>query len=141
LRKVSASYAWSIGNRIPGLISGLQGLLYVATGIWPVAHMRSFLAVTGPKTDLWLVQAFGILVCAIGLVLLVLPLLGRLDRNAALFGFACALALAVVDFHFVLNGSISRVYLVDGVIEATLATLWLIVSLASYRTVRPPRVT
>lgn len=31
-----------------------QGSYYFITAVWPLAHMRSFLAVTGPKTDLWL---------------------------------------------------------------------------------------
>lgn len=46
-----------------------QALLYLATGLWPVIHLRSFLSVTGPKTDLWLVESFGLLIAAFGLVL------------------------------------------------------------------------
>ena len=33
-----------------------QGALYVVTGVWPLLHMASFEAVTGPKTDDWLVR-------------------------------------------------------------------------------------
>jgi hypothetical protein len=33
--------------------------------------MRSFLAVTGPKTDLWLVKSVGILIAVIGAALVV----------------------------------------------------------------------
>ncbi|MFH5804425.1 hypothetical protein ACG2DA_10255, partial [Alienimonas sp. DA493] len=47
-----------------------QGLYYVATGVWPLVHIRSFEFVTGPKTDDWLVQTVGALVLAIGGTLL-----------------------------------------------------------------------
>jgi hypothetical protein len=29
-----------------------HGGFYLLTGVWPLVHMPSFLAVTGPKTDL-----------------------------------------------------------------------------------------
>jgi hypothetical protein len=44
----------------------LQGGDYLATGLWPLIHMKSFVAVTGPKRDLWLVRTVGILVSCIG---------------------------------------------------------------------------
>jgi hypothetical protein len=33
----------------------VQGAFYVATGVWALVDLDSFMAVTGPKTDLWLV--------------------------------------------------------------------------------------
>lgn len=42
----------------------LQGTYYLLTGVWPFASMGTFLAVTGPKTDLWLVRTVGALVAA-----------------------------------------------------------------------------
>ena len=38
----------------------------VATGVWSLAHRRSFERVTGPKEDYWLVQTVGALAIAIG---------------------------------------------------------------------------
>jgi hypothetical protein len=32
-----------------------QGAYFVATGVWPLVHIRWFEAVTGPKVDKWLV--------------------------------------------------------------------------------------
>jgi cytochrome b subunit of formate dehydrogenase len=48
-----------------------QGSYYVLTGLWPLLHRSSFLAVTGPKVDLWLVNTVGALLAVTGLVLLV----------------------------------------------------------------------
>lgn len=36
-----------------------QGLYDLGTGLWPLLHRRSFLAVTGSKTDWGLVQTVG----------------------------------------------------------------------------------
>ncbi|MGH7661110.1 MAG: hypothetical protein ACRENA_09390 [Vulcanimicrobiaceae bacterium] len=44
----------------------LQAGYYIATGIWPLLSMRSFEAITGPKTDRWLVRMVGLLAATIG---------------------------------------------------------------------------
>ena len=38
-----------------------QSVYYVSTGVWPIVHLRSFMALTGRKRDTWLVQTFGAL--------------------------------------------------------------------------------
>jgi hypothetical protein len=38
-----------------------QAAYYLATGLWPLVHLPSFEAVTGPKTDDWLVHMVGLL--------------------------------------------------------------------------------
>lgn len=48
------------------VVAALQGLFYLATGVWPLIHIDSFLAVTGSKTDLWLVYTVGLLVSVVG---------------------------------------------------------------------------
>lgn len=53
------------------VLAWVQGGFYVVTGVWPLLHLPSFLAVTGPKTDLWLVQTVGGLVAVFGLMLVV----------------------------------------------------------------------
>ncbi len=47
--------------------ASLQGIYYVATGLWPILNMRSFEMVTGPKRDKWLVKTVGALITAIGI--------------------------------------------------------------------------
>ena len=63
-----------VGRPVPSLARGvavMQGLYFLATGAWPLVSMDTFLRVTGPKTDLWLVNAVGLLVCVAGFALLV----------------------------------------------------------------------
>src|SRR5262245_26510628 len=74
-------------------VAGLQALYYLATGLWPLVHMDSFLAVTGPKTDLWLVRTVGALIAVIGASLAV-SVARRLTPEAMVLAIASALALA-----------------------------------------------
>jgi hypothetical protein len=102
-----------------------QGSFYLASGLWPVVHLASFMAVTGPKTDLWLVQSFGIVVAAVGVVFTWRSIQRRVDDATRQFGLVTSLALAAIDFWFVLTGAISAIYLVDGAAEVALAAAWL----------------
>jgi hypothetical protein len=102
-----------------------QGFYYLASGLWPILHLASFMAITGPKTDHWLVQSFGLLVAATGVVFLWRGVHGGVDQATRQFGIATSLALAAIDFWFVCSGAISAIYLADGVAEVALAAAWL----------------
>lgn len=98
-----------------------QGLYYAATGAWPLVHMRSFLRVTGPKTDLWLVRTVGLLIVVIGATLVLAGLRRRASPELAVLAIGGALALAAVDCVHVAAGRISRIYLLDAALEIPLA--------------------
>ncbi len=44
------------------LVAAAQAVYYVLTGVWPLVSMKTFLKVTGPKTDLWLVRTIGLFI-------------------------------------------------------------------------------
>ena len=102
----------------------LQGLYFLATGIWPLLSMRTFEAVTGPKVDRWLVKTVGVLVAVIGVSLLADT--RRPSRGSHVLGVGSAAALAGVDVVYSLRGRISKIYLLDAVLEALLVTLWVV---------------
>ena len=77
-----------------------QGLYYVLSGLWPLAHMRSFTAVTGPKTDLWLVKTAGLLIASIGASLLAAAARGAAAPETVVLAAGSALALAGADVVF-----------------------------------------
>jgi hypothetical protein len=111
--------------RDPGSLAGitvLQGLYFLATGIWPLLSMRTFEAVTGPKVDRWLVKTVGVLVAVIGVSLLADA--RRPSRGSQVLGVGSAAALGGVDVVYSLRGRISKIYLLDAVLEALLVTLW-----------------
>jgi hypothetical protein len=114
----------SYGNH-PALI---QGLFYVLTGLWPLISMRTFLRVTGPKTDLWLVKIVGILVLVIGLVLLLAWGRERVSLEIALLAGGIAGGLAAADVVYVSKRVIGPVYLLDAAAEVALVLWWVVAS-------------
>lgn len=106
-------------------VAGLQAGLYLSTGIWPVAHRRSFEWVTGRKTDFWLAQTVGATVAAIGLGLAQAAWRRRgVAPELRTIGVASAAGLALVDVIFVARKRISPVYLLDAVVETALVLGW-----------------
>lgn len=111
-----------------GWLAGLQGVYLLATGVWPLVHMPSFLAVTGPKTDLWLVQTVGVLIAVIGGTLLLAAISGRLTWDVVLLATGSAVGLGAVDGIFVMRDVIPPVYLGDAAVEAAFVTWWLVIA-------------
>ncbi len=116
------------GRSLPALARGvatLQGLYYIATGVWPLASMDTFLAVTGPKTDLWLVVTVGLLVGVIGVALLVAAWRG-LSPEAVTLAVGAIFALTAVDVVYVGRGVIPPVYLLDALAQVVLFVGWVL---------------
>ncbi|MGE0549256.1 MAG: hypothetical protein AB7O24_24315 [Kofleriaceae bacterium] len=111
-------------TRSPHPVALAQGIFYVATGLWPIVHLRSFEKVTGPKRDKWLVRTLGGLIATVGVTLIA----GAFDRNRSrsleVLGIGSALALGASDVFFTARGTISKVYLGDAAAEAALAATW-----------------
>jgi hypothetical protein len=105
-------------------IALIQGLYFLVTGLWPIIHIESFLIVTGPKVDLWLVKTVGVLVTVIGLVLLSAFRRRRITDEIILLAAASALGLAIIDVVYARR--ISSVYLADAAGELCLVALWAI---------------
>lgn len=103
----------------------LQGLFLVTTGIWPLVNMHSFLRLTGPKTDLWLVITVGLLLAVTGAVLSISGIRNNSGAEFALLGMGTAASLAVVDIYFSINGTISPIYLLDALVESGFVFFWI----------------
>jgi hypothetical protein len=110
-------------------IALFQGVFYLAAGLWPIVHSQSFQLVTGPKTDLWLVNTVGVLVTVVGAVLISASRRHRITDEIILLGVGSALGLATIDLVYALSGRISAVYLGDAAVEIGLAILWVVARL------------
>lgn len=102
-----------------------QGGFYLLTGVWPLMHLPSFLAVTGPKVDQWLVQTVGALLATFGAVLILAAARQRLTPEWRLLAVGFAIVLAAVDVVFVTREVIPPIYLLDALAEAALVLGWL----------------
>jgi hypothetical protein len=103
-----------------------QGVFYLLTGIWPLLHIRSFMAVTGPKHDVWLVKTVGTLIAVIGTVLVRAGLRPALPAEIPLLAAGSAAALTAVDVIYVTQGTIAPIYLLDAAVETVLVAAWLV---------------
>jgi len=117
-------------SRQPGIdalerMAWLQGLFYLPNGIWPILHIRSFEAITGPKTDRWLVKTVGALITVVGITLLGAARRQRMTPEMAVLGAGSAASLAAIDVVYVARRRISPIYLLDAVAEIGIIFGWL----------------
>lgn len=101
-----------------------QGVYYTTTGLWALVDIDSFQAVTGPKTDLWLVKTVGALVTVIGGVLGLAGYNRRVTPEIKALAMGAALGLAAIDVIYVGKRRIAKIYLGDALPELGLAAAW-----------------
>lgn len=127
-----------MGERIGRATALGQGAFWLATGLWPIVHYRSFEAVTGGKADDWLVKTIGGLIAIIGGALLVAGGRREIPSETALLGAGSAAALAWSDVYHVARRRISKVYLLDAVAEAPFLAGWGALALGRRRGAQRP---
>jgi glycine/D-amino acid oxidase-like deaminating enzyme/nitrite reductase/ring-hydroxylating ferredoxin subunit len=101
-----------------------QGAYYVASGLWPMLHLRSFQAATGTRGPGWLVRSLGGVVAAVGAALLVGPGAASMRRTRAL-GLGSALALGAAGVYVAARGRGWRVNLADAAVHTGFLVAWL----------------
>ncbi|HJT72591.1 MAG TPA: hypothetical protein VJ720_01210 [Chitinophaga sp.] len=102
------------------VICTTQGLYYLATGVWPVVHINSFILVTGPKTDIWLVKMVALLTISVGITILVMS---RARTQFMVLNYTTAMSFLIIDTYYSLTGRISPIYLADAALEVLLIIL------------------
>ena len=102
-----------------------QGGYYVLTGVWSLVSIASFQAVTGAKTDIWLVKTVGLLVTVSGMVFLFSAVRRSFPVETVLLGVGTALSLACIEIIYGSGGRISSVYLLDALLELVIVGLWI----------------
>ena len=107
------------------LVLWAHAAYFLVTGIWPLLHIRSFEWITGPKTDRWLVKTVGVLVTAIGAVLVTARVRKRVTPEVGELAVGSGLGLAGVELWYVARGRIRPVYLLDAVLEVIFVAGWI----------------
>lgn len=110
----------------PGVfLAWFQGIYYVVAGIWPIFSIGTFMLITGPKTDIWLVRTVGLLLVAVGAALCLAARRRSFLPEIIVLAVGSALALTLIEVVYVLNGTISPIYLLDALVEVLLIAGWL----------------
>ena len=107
------------------LVAILQGVYWFLTGVWPFMHLPSFLWVTGPKEDIWLLYTVSVLITVIGAVLLLAAFRKRVTQEIKVLGIGGAAGLIGIDVYYALTDVIWDTYLLDAAGELVLILLWL----------------
>lgn len=94
-----------------------HGAYNLLSGAWPLVHLRSFEAVSGPKADRWLVRTVAGLLVTNGAVQLLSGPSGDALEQARRIGLGTAATLGVIGAVYGGQGLISRVYLLDALVE------------------------
>ena len=103
----------------------MQGVYTLLTALWGLIDIDSFMAVTGPKTDIWLVKTVSVILVAIGVALLSFLWVQSDPLPAILLGLLTSAGLAAIDFYYSGREVISWVYALDGIAEALFTLVWL----------------
>lgn len=102
----------------------MQGIYYALTAIWPLVHVESFMMVTGPKQDIWLVKTVSVLILSVSLALLYGACYNTDYRLTRLIAVSAALGLTAIDIWYYLQGVIKWVYLLDAFAELAFIACW-----------------
>jgi hypothetical protein len=106
----------------------IQASYFFITALWPIVDIGSFMAVTGPKTDVWLVKTIGALLIPVSLTMALYLLVRTADpRFVILLGVTSAMVFLTIDLYYVLTGVIPKIYLADAVVELGLLICWALV--------------
>lgn len=102
-----------------------HALYFVVGGIWAIAGRRSFEAITGPKTDYWLVRTVGGLLVAVGAVIGMAGARERITADIRRLAISTSGVLITVDVLATAIGRIRPVYLLDAATNLVLIGGWL----------------
>jgi hypothetical protein len=104
----------------------IQSVYYFITAVWGLADIHSFMEVTGPKTDIWLVKTVSVLIIPISLSLICGVFFNTHPVPVMLVAATSALGFAAIDFYYTANDTIKWVYAIDGTVQALFFLVWCI---------------
>ena len=94
-----------------------QSIYFIVTGVWPIISINTFMAVTGPKTDIWLVQMVGLLALAIGCGLLYSSITKKFHTSSTIIILMSCLFFFAIDVYYYMNGALIDTYLADAFLQ------------------------
>src|SRR5690625_7432182 len=85
----------------------IQGIYYGLTGLWPLLHMSSFIKITGPKSDLWLVQTVGMIILFVGCGFIVAGARKSVNVSLIILAIGLIIRFIVIEIGYVFFGVVS----------------------------------
>ena len=94
------------------------------TAIWPIIDIQSFMLVTGPKTDIWLVKTVGALLIPVALCMYSYLPARQVETPAITLAIGIAVAFICIDVYYSTSDVISDIYLLDALVEFLFLVGW-----------------
>lgn len=114
-------------NRLLNILLWTQGLYTLLTAAWAIIDIDSFMQLTGPKTDIWLVKTVAVVLVAIGLFFLTCIFVPSPVVPMAVLAIASSLGLIFIDFYYSSKEIISFIYQADGILQIIFVICWIVV--------------
>jgi hypothetical protein len=114
------------------LLIFIQSGYYLLTALWAIIDINSFMTVTGPKTDIWLVKTTAAMIATISLTLGSYLFMQGNKSPAIILGSISAFSFVIIDFYYVAENVISNIYVLDGIFESILLIGWGVVIFKNY---------
>lgn len=107
-------------QKAAGQADGVQAAYYLITGLWPLAHLRSFEALTGPKPDRFVVESTGMLFVATGATLAGAAVVADHGRPIRVLSVLTPIVSTFVTLRH--RRRVRAVYVADALAQCALAT-------------------
>lgn len=104
------------------------------TGIWPIVDIRSFMMVTGPKEDIWLVKTVGALLIPVALCMLSYLRITTSKWPVIILAIGISIAFMCIDIYYATTDVISDIYLADAAAEFVFLSGWIFVAVKYHYT-------
>jgi len=108
------------------IIPLIQAVYFLITAVWPLVHLTSFLAVTGDKKEIWLLETVSILLLPYCLILIHLAFTSENNVIMPIAALLSSLGLGVIEIYYFLNGTIKWVYAVDSILQFIFVFYWIL---------------
>lgn len=105
----------------------VQTIYYFLTAAWGLLDIESFMLVTGPKTDVWLVKTVSILLLAVSFSFVPYLFIKTNYWPVILLAVCCCIFLAGIDIYYAGKNVISAIYFVDSIAQFILLIAWIII--------------
>jgi hypothetical protein len=91
----------------------MQSVFITLVALWALLDIESFMWVTGPKTDIWLVKTVSVLGLCVGITLLASYFYREITRPVLCLTLCTPLGFTFLDVYYYLQGTIKWTYLID----------------------------
>ena len=114
----------------------IQGVYTSLTAIWPLIDIEGFMAVTGFKTDQWLVKTVGALLIPVAVSFFLASRQKQPNWPVYILAAGSCISFAAIDFYYTGIDRIKWVYQADGFLQLLFLINWSVLLLPLARRLR-----